>query len=148
MNIQDEVQVVSELSTALPREFDFYHLGQVSIHEEIIPTDFSEMKAVGFSFQGDLRGLMVLLFDEGLDASAYTEMGNVLAARIATQLSKERGLEIMISPPSAMPRERLEQLIDAGHVIIQRTYMHRHSGLAIPIQALLLPATQQEAGNA
>jgi hypothetical protein len=144
--LEQEIKTLTEIESALPEAMPFYHLGEVRLSEEILPTqkELAEMEVLGFSFQGDLRGLMLVLFDPGLDASVYAEMGNLIAANTATRLSRERALDVLISPPKKLETALVSKIIDQGSMIIHRTYLHVHQGKSVPVQTWILPYTGTE----
>ena len=142
-----------------PEGFAFYHLGKV---EKIAPsgqTEFVEPalafdKRVGVSFNlyGEETSLIVLLFDQKLDVSTYTEMGNVLASRIASNLCNASGLETMISPPRFLTSEQLQSQISpvlnalemSGIRIQAQEYAHNHGENSISLQLLVIPGNQEQ----
>ena len=119
-----------------PESFEFYHLGNVEKQLPISSVQSLELdgrSGVSFNLYGDTTGLIVFLFEEGLDVSTYTEMGNVLASRMATQLSIQQGWDVMISPPrflnSAQLRSQLLPPLQAlerlGQQISAQQYLHQ-----------------------
>jgi hypothetical protein len=101
MNLQD----------ALPIAFGFYHLGHVemntvpesSLAEKIAQASWADdFAAVAFRLHGERKHVLVMLFDKDLDASAYTEMGNVIASRAAMRLSETGAFDCAISPPQSL----------------------------------------------
>lgn len=133
---------------ALPERFDFYHLGSVArLPEEPQPADPSanlaaeNSFAVGFGFHGDMRGLLVLLIDKGLDLEVYSELGNLLAARVALELHRNGGLDVMISPPYSINPKRLGELLASPPgKMIRQAYTHRYGASEIRMEALILPS--------
>ena len=134
-----------------PDSFAFYHLGRVERSE--VPTwELSLAGKVGFAFriQGELQGLFLVFFDESLDASLYSEIGNTLASRIATTLSKN-GSIVLISPPRRIGLESAKQLIKysynawtqkvGSHHYCQ--YFHSHLGVRNTIETYLLTHSQE-----
>ena len=136
--------LISELTSALPDGFAFYHLGQVeplptSGRLDNTPSIYPDSIGIAYQIQGDLRGLFIIVLDKGLDISTYSELGNILASRMANKLSSsEEGPEIMISPPHVLNHSQLERLMRSQHPIIRKTYTHFDHGLSIPIQTLIL----------
>jgi hypothetical protein len=136
--------LISELTSALPEGFSFYHLGQVeplptSGRLDHSPSIYPDSIGVAYRIQGDLRGLFIIVLDKGLDVSIYSELGNILASRLASNLSSsEDGLEIMISPPHVLNHSQLERLMRSQHPVIRKTYTHFDRNLSIPIQTLIL----------
>lgn len=148
--LDQEIKTLTDLETALPERLPFYHLGEVKLSEEILAsqTELFDMEIMGYSFLGEVRGLMLVLFDKGLDTSVYTELGNVIAARTASKLGNEKGLDLLISPPKRLDAKQVGKIVDQGSMIIHRTYLHVHQGVSIPVQAWILPHQIAEAGNA
>jgi hypothetical protein len=138
----------------LPRDFDFYHLGRITLSDE--PTEipaplthasplFSDDRiAVAFALQGDTPGALVLLLDGSLDVSTYSEAGNIIASRLATSLASREGREVTVSPPRVISRERLQQMLNGG-AASARTYLHQQGQRTVRLTALVLEA---RTGNA
>ncbi len=134
MNSMEQQSPRELIAGALPGEFTFYHLGQVSPQSgesEALPSSLSAngLQAVGFSLYGEMRGLAIVLFDEGLDTSTYTELGNTLASRLADGLSDQSAKSdsiIMVSPPMPLSETQYSILTQQGEPIT-RTYLHPQS---------------------
>lgn len=138
------------MNGAMPETFDFYHLGKVEARpaeaEDFL--DLEDSVFMGFRFQGDLNGILIAVFDRGLDLSTYTELGNIIASRFATRLSDASSIDVMISPPQTLGEPLFRKLTSAAPSLLSRTYRHLDGKLSVPIQVLLLPAVAQEAGLA
>lgn len=168
MTLQNEVisqLPITQLIHALPDEFEFYHLGNVLIENEG-PTGASladenedlakvleDSTAIGFRLQGELRALLVILVEKGLDIPTYSELGNVIASRLATRLSEDSDLEVLISPPQILSSSHVDLLPNFKTIIVQRTIRHIQKDKVIPIRMLLLSASTSpnrpgEAGHA
>jgi chemotaxis protein CheY-P-specific phosphatase CheC len=135
---------------ALPRSFDFYHLGQIELQEDELPSS-SDRIAIAYTLEGEARGALLLLLDEGLDLSTYSEAGNIIASRLATALSARHGLEVTISPPRVLSRAQLQTVLNTGGEKSARSYLHRHGSRAISLEAVLLSAVtvpSEGTGNA
>ncbi|OFZ18365.1 MAG: hypothetical protein A2X94_12515 [Bdellovibrionales bacterium GWB1_55_8] len=139
------------LMNALPEQFDFYHLGTVNLEpehthpiSEKLPDD---AMAVAFQLSGDVSAALVLHFEKGLDPSIYSEMGNVIASRVATNLSKMENLDILVSPPRLLSEKHWENL-SQGHKLTGRTYLHLHRGISIRLHAILINPPQGNTGHA
>ena len=136
-----------------PESFAFYHLGKVEKISSQEQTDFSNRVGVSFNLYGESTSLIVLLFDQKLDVSTYTEMGNVLASRIASKLGNDSGLETMISPPRFLTTEQLQSqispvlnaLASSGVSIQAQDYAHNHGETSVALQLLLIPGNQDQA---
>ncbi len=148
--LDQEIKTLSDLESALPEALPFYHLGEVHLSHEILAsnTDLVDMEVMAYSFMGDVRGLLMVLVDKGLDSSVYAELGNLIAARTASKLANEKALDVLISPPRKLEARQVQKIIDLGSMIIHRTYLHLHRGVTIPVQTWILPHTAVEAGNA
>lgn len=130
------------IDRALPLEFPFYHLGLMRLEPDdastgalIVGARESDQHILAYRLRGDLNALIILLVDRGLDPSTYAEAGNVLASRVATELSQERDLDVMISPPLRLDPAQLQVI--AGNPLLDRTYLHLHKGIAAPVRLLV-----------
>jgi hypothetical protein len=144
--------VLERLIDCLPRSFAFYHLGQVELRTEqarkilalspgsapLYPTTSSDRIAVAYSIEGDIRGLITLVFDQGLDVSTYAELGNIIASRVATDLENRHGLDVTVSPPRILRAAQVEELLNQDRPRLTRTYLHQHEGKVVPLQTLLM----------
>ncbi|HAR43866.1 MAG TPA: hypothetical protein DCS07_14730 [Bdellovibrionales bacterium] len=153
---------ISQLISALPRNFDFYDLGNVELSptpetggtETAETPEFSKLledhHAIAFSFRGELKALMVVTFDKGLDLSTYSELGNILASRLAMRLYDDSGVDVLLSPPQTLSATQIEILPRLGSLIAQRTYRHFDRGQIVTINTFLLAnaASTEEHGNA
>jgi hypothetical protein len=139
------------LLQALPRGFDFYHLGRIELIDPsqtsggATPENARNALAmghfgIGFRLEGEAQGGLVLLVGEGLDASTYSEAGNIIASQLASRLSAEQNIEVTVSPPRILRGHTLKLLLASEEAVV-RLYIHRQDGLAIPLQAVVLPAT-------
>jgi hypothetical protein len=134
------------LGQALPGTFSFYHLGQISPETQKDDgrfTDASQIEradrsALGIRIQGDVQALMLVLVDEGLDLSIYSEVANVLASRLATQLSAQHDIDVVISAPVALSPSRLNDLLKPGQSVLSKRYYHYHAGATIGVDAVLI----------
>src|SRR4051812_21727541 len=100
---------LQKLMDALPKAFDFYHLGKVKMEladpsGQIAP----DLSALAYQIHGDITAILVLLFPPDLDESTYAEMGNVIASQLVTQASDLTQIDLMISPPKIIPRDQLD----------------------------------------
>lgn len=135
---------------ALPEAFPFYHLGTVqadgaaSARLELDGLrDLQEKFAVAFRFSGDFNGILITLFDRGLDLSTYTEMGNILASQFATRLSAGGGADVMISPPETVAAAGIARLASAPGTV-RRTYKHHFNEMIVPVELLVAPQPRAE----
>jgi hypothetical protein len=148
--------MITKLLAALPREFDFYHLGKVKLQEAALavpldrfPAAFpivseDQSPAIGYSFRGDVSGVLILNVPGGADASVYAEMGNVIASMVATRLANDEQLDVMISEPSFLSSSALRKLVGATPALESRTYLHHHGSGSIPVSAWIVAAARTE----
>src|SRR5687768_3175442 len=101
-------ETLSQIETALPQNFDFYHLGKVIL--EPVQSFSEDVYAIAYGLAGDLRAAIVILFDKGLDVSTYSEMGNIIVSQLSTQLSKNEGLDLIVSPPQNLSPTQLKSI--------------------------------------
>lgn len=128
------------IESALPSGFDFYDYGSVYAEAKNIPQagpESAEGKiGVAFSTQGDQRAVLVVMFDEGLDASMYTEIGNVIASRFADGLARV-GSDVFLSPPQALGAAEIHRRLSGAQPSLARQYYHSHSGTIVPIEVFV-----------
>jgi hypothetical protein len=132
-------------SRALPEAFSFYHLGSVVTcpHPVLSPT-FEENKTfIGFQLDADIRAILIVAFEKGLDLSLYSEMGNILASRLATEISQEIGEDVLLSPPQMLSLGLLRKILQtpSKDSLIHRRYTHTHADTDIAVDAWILPLT-------
>jgi hypothetical protein len=139
---------LKQLAGALPQSFEFYNLGQVSLTESTQTFPTQDCTAIGFRLYGDVTALLILLFPLGLDVSLYSEMGNILASRIANQLTSHNKMEVMVSPPSPISEDQFEQLIRRTTGMIRRSYVHLYKSTVIPVETVILPSPSEGTGYA
>lgn len=137
---------LSHLVNALPNRFDFYHLGEVSLQPT--DSDLPNSQAVAFHLTGDLQAIMIVLFDKNLDISTYSELGNILASKVATYFNHSTGLDLQISSPQLLTDVQTEHLVQNNQTIVRRTYTHIYDGKVIPLETLLLSAPVGGIGHA
>lgn len=138
-------QILNHFADALPKTFDFYHLGKVELQAQSFDID-PESTAVAFRIQGDVAVWAIVFFARELDASTYTELGNVLASKIATYLNSQIGTEVMVSSPHMLNSPQLERILTHASPLIRRTYMHFRKESIVPIEAWIISATGEEIG--
>jgi CheC-like family len=142
---------LSQFSNSFPRDFDFYHLGKVALtpsntlFEELTVDD---LDTVIFHLYGDVRALVILFFQKSLDRSTYTELGNVLASQIATQLASQTGTDVMISPPQHLNDSQRNQIIRHKLPLIRKNYLHYVENLVVPLETWVLPFSSEGVGYA
>jgi hypothetical protein len=136
---------LERLIQSLPENFPFYHLGEVQLDVSqatpdsvLANADSDDRLAIAYSLQGELRGLLAVIFEQGLDISTYSELGNIIASRMATQLEAEHGLAVSISPPRILSSLQFKNLLKQGGPHLARIYQHQHQGQIIPLRALVM----------
>jgi hypothetical protein len=131
---------LSRLTSSLPEGFDFYHLGKVEPAPNLTDVEgeldiepqhmlwdsLSEDVKIGYRIHGDVDGVLVIGFEQGLDLSTYMELGNVIASKIVTALSAKDGLDALISPPQQLTQKTLERLARPDGPVEHRIYLHRN----------------------
>ena len=142
--------MIDRLIDSLPSSFPFYHLGQVAqLTQGTIESETelasSDLIAVAFTFQGETHGVLALLFNQDLDVSIYSEMGNIIASQMANTLQLSHGLDVSISPPRLLTHHQLKKLLSGSHGKV-RTYLHQHEGRVIPLQTFVV--SSEETGHA
>jgi hypothetical protein len=149
--LTEEITIIGD---ALPNHIHFYHLGEVTLKNEIhtnldeIDDHWPQNVSIGFRLSGDLKALLILLFSKDLDSSTYYELGNLLASQIANKLHSQQGLSIFISPPVQLNAGRVIQILRLQKKIFCKTYVHSYKNLLIPIETLVLPDLTEEMGHA
>jgi len=139
------------LENFFPSGFDFYHLGKVET-DPSTPADaqVSELLsattvAVGFRLEGDLRALLIVLFDTSLDVSLYCEVGNIIASRLTHSLTLGQSQDIILSPPWILTPAQRQALPWSDQPLARKTYIHKTEGKTIRIQTLLFSQGGQTA---
>src|SRR4051812_12917874 len=105
---------IAPLLAALPEGFDFYHLGRIELQATEHEQPLGQI-AIAYRIEGDARGVLLLLLDEGLDTSMYSEAGNIIASQLVSRLSREDGLELTLSPPRTLGPAQLKTLLSQPH---------------------------------
>jgi len=140
-------QRFSRLLDAFPTQFEFYHLGTV----EQKTLDFSlneDFTAVMYRIHGDIHATFLLFFEKSLDPSVYSELGNVLASRIVSQLHAQEGMDLMISPPKLLNPDQVAKILKGMSPAIRKTYAHFYKNSVIPVESVVLSALAEEIGYA
>jgi hypothetical protein len=155
----DELRTAIEAyySDAFPRDFAFYHLGDVRAAQGVAApesVDWVGSEAIAFAMSGDIRGLAVVLFPRGAaapggDFSSWFELANVLASRLATRLSAQRGLEVILSPPRYLKGAELRTLPDPrSSGVVIKSYLHQRPDGVVGVQLALFTAPAEGASHA
>lgn len=144
----------SNLQNALPHTFDFYHLGSVELKPmpplTVLPEpiELNGVTGIAYQFKGDFQGLLLLLVASELDVSTYSEMGNIIASRLANSLQSKEGLDVLITPPKVLERAQVARIIQSNPNQIYSAYDHILENLVVPVQTLLFPNWGEGSGNA
>lgn len=130
-----------DTQAALPVSFDFYGQGVVSLDTTVsLNLSLDHQQGVGYQFLGSSARSVVILLDEDFDLSVASELGNVLAAKIAGNLSRLEGWDVGVSPPQIWTetqiRSRLSHLFKNDRTVLSR-YHFRFKENLIPVQVIL-----------
>ena len=141
-------------SEALPKAFDFYHLGRIELQTlenanevEVAPSPAHVRRScfgIAYRIEGELQGTFLLLVPLGLDVSTYSEAGNIIISRLSAGLAARHGLDTTVFPPRVLNQGQLGSLLEnGGQEAHFKTYIHWQGTpkLAIELRAALLPAS-------
>lgn len=143
-----------DLLSRLPEHFEFYDQGEVgqalrSLSDSpsgetvlpLAPESTADKFGIMILIQGDIKGVLIALFDNGLDNSMYSEMVNVIASRLADRLSAEDEVDVVISPPKVLDTESLErtltQVLKDQKLVTRGTYIHLNRGNSVRFETLI-----------
>ena len=135
------------LKDLLTDEFDFYGNGSITLEPSSLslpPLSENEVEgkmAAVIKVLGAEIVAMVLLFDEDLDSSMYSEVGNILASRLAGKLSQQADWKVEISAPAIWSAERVSERLPAilkSGKTQSISYFHIVRGNAIPLTMVLI----------
>ena len=157
LNSENATENVTSLLQALPDTFDFYTMGQIQSlpsdslnpgQDSLLNTPWDTFDlTIAFRISGELSAWMVLLLEQPLDYSMYSEVGNVLASRMASQLNASHGWGIQISPPISLTAIQLETL-KKQRCLIRKSYGHCTKTGIVPITVLILSGGSEDVGHA
>lgn len=125
---------------SLPREFEFYHLGQVEQRpgSEAPPAGAGllgdDRLGVAFQVRGDWNGWLLLDFDRGLDSSTYSEMGNVIASQFADRLSRAGQGDVLVSPPLLVTADQAARRLGGRPPELTTGYFHVHENTVVRLR--------------
>ena len=139
---------IEQLSEALPSSFNFYHLGKVELQPDLQPPTYDALYGISFHLRGDLHAILVILLEKNLDLSLYSELGNILASKIANQLFVDRQLQVEISPPQTLSENQLASILQSGSSTTRKTYVHRYENKIFYLETLFVPSPLEGIGNA
>lgn len=138
----------TELRSAMPERFPFYHLGLVERTEAPLDLGTTDRLAFAFGIYGEFQGTLVLLVERGIDTSVYSEIGNTMASLFATRLSA-RGELTQISAPKMLDSLSLGRVFNLSRIILTERYLHMAQGRVIPMEVMLLGDLKEgNVGNA
>ena len=138
----------------LPQEFEFYGMGMVkSISEE---PDFGPtpdaIQGIGYKISGKdphspdhhpwALQWMVLLVDQDQDVSMVSEIGNIIASRVAPEWT---------SPPVLLTPVQLQRLINhtpKSQITFKKNYGFFSNQGVVPIQLMMVSLFLEELGHA
>lgn len=146
-----EHNVRVELLNALPQDFDFYHLGKVKKQtesQEVKNINLEGVDSVAFKLSGDINSFLIFLFPKDADLSLYSELGNIVVSQIANQLSKDKNLDVVISPPIPLNEAQLLAATNQNNSVICKTYTLFSGNDVIPIETLILASPPEGFGYA
>src|SRR4051812_47893563 len=128
----------TQILDAFPTDFDFYHLGRVEEQAELM-LSLQDCSAIAFQLRGDATAWVVVIFSKELDSSVYSELGNILVSKMATQLNLQAGADVIISPPHFLSPPQVEKILLASQPLERKTYGHFYQNSVIPIETWILP---------
>lgn len=132
--------MIETLHSHLPERLPFYHLGWVDKAAQQELSSLPEASIHGtqawlYQVSGDLKGAFVLVFPDTADASAYSELGNLLFTHWANQVSRLKDLDIAISPPLPASLDRVREWIKATSPRVQE-FIHTQNDGRISVLTL------------
>lgn len=123
--------------------------GQIAFYGDalIVRTDApvrklpTHLQAILCGFVGSTRvRSLVLLVDEDLDESLFSEIANILASRAAGALAREEGWEVSPTPPARLDAkawdERRRALLEGAHGRFH--YVLQQGAYLIPLEVILI----------
>jgi hypothetical protein len=133
--------------------FDFYDQGRVQPAEARSRNPESKDFSVGrkliavdlFEIDGMSRAVMILAYDQDLDASIYSEIANILASRLAGQVFDR---ESFVTPPKEIPVQSYERLKKMGFPFNHFEYHHIHQNHLNKLDSLVFYFRNKETPDA
>jgi hypothetical protein len=140
---------IDRYQSALPRKFDFYSEGQV-LFQGSTPANPSTQNKVGILYrvEGETKVLLTLLAGAELDLSLYSEIGNIMAAKMAHSLEKTQTIEWMISPPRILTEAETNRVTSSSAQGALLEYHYLSMGQTTRFQIIMTLAPQEGIGNA
>ncbi len=151
-------RLIHQLIDSLPKNFSFYHLGDVNFVQEATPSFLSwederesllssDRSALSYTLSGEIQGCVLIVLEPGLDSSTYSELGNVLVSRLVDALETKHFLQVSLSPPRIITGRRLQEHLTQNRPAIHGQVEHRIQGESVCLRALVT-LQGQGGGNA
>jgi len=125
------------LKEALP----FYNIGHIRSSFHADPSNvWDEVEAIYFHLTGEEQGFALFTYPRTLDASLYSEMGNVLVSYWANERASKHSKSVLISSPRVLGNKQLERLrlsIPSEHYFLEHD--DQASKYPISLQIYLRP---------
>jgi hypothetical protein len=136
-----DTQTLSRISASLPDRFTFYGYGEVSSRDSTGDLESLTANKIGVSFRvlGSPAALLIVLFENRLDVSMYSELGNILASKLCQKLSEQGEGDLMITPPVLITPTQLGRLSKMKLPFVHRSYQHLDDDRIVPVETLILP---------
>ncbi len=148
---------MSVLEGALPGSFDFYSWGSVQLQSALPKRESAREKSgIFYALQGDPKVFITVLLNPSSDLSLYSEMGNIIAAKMSLSLEKPQETKPtvginpvrMITPPRVLNELELERMTAIDSPQLLREYHHVMGDRIQPFQVLIVLAPDEATGNA
>jgi hypothetical protein len=149
----------AQILQSLPQSFDFYGMGKVEAQETEVSTEAEPGEGkVGVAFSvfpmldaedPKFRTLLLTVFDDGMETEMYSEIGNIIASRFATGVSKALSEDITITPPLLLKTPAVQRLTRMKkQTLTVKRYVHAHEQKLIPIEVYVLKVEGDQAAHA
>ena len=139
--------LVTQLLDSLPKNFSFYHLGEVQLETEaktFLDWEYekerlisSDQSAVVYQLTGEVNGSVFIMLAPDLDASAYSEMGNVIVSRMLEKLEELYLIQASLSSPRILAGKKLKETLEKLPPSIQGKVHHRTQHETISLNAFV-----------
>lgn len=97
----------------LEKDLPFYDIGlirKIPNQPEILEQDSEEVESIYFGLSGEDQGFALFTYPRTLDASLYSEMGNVLVSYWANERAMNNQTSVLISSPKILNHKQLDRL--------------------------------------
>lgn len=95
----------------LKEELPFYDVGTIRINNHGDPAKvWDEVETIYFNLEGEEQGFALFTYPRTLDASLYSEMGNVLVSYWANERANHRSKIVLVSSPKLLNVKQLNRL--------------------------------------